>query len=126
MILLMMIIARAKKRGVLHVTKYRLSASFPVRSGYGGGKTSSPFVAHDVAQLADSCISGTYCFGISVLAVDHRNTRTHHKSCRRRVAIEPHCRPSVGLSIRGVTMSDFRCLVVRGYGIYGIMALIIT
>ena len=75
---------------------------FSVRSGYGDGKTTacvgSAFTAYDVAQLVDSCISGTSYFGISVLAVDHRNTHSPHKPCQRMV-IEPHCRSSVGLTI---------------------------
>ena len=45
------------------------------RSEYGGGQTTacigSLLVVHDVAQLADSCTSGTFHFCIPVLAVDH-------------------------------------------------------
>ena len=79
----------------------RTSTCF-ARSGYGGGQTTacigSLFVVHDLAQLADSCTSGTLHFGIPVLAVDHRNTHSHHKPGQRMV-IEPYRRSTVGLLI---------------------------
>jgi len=82
MIRLMAIIACRRKRAVSHVTWNR----------------SFVHAVHGVAQLADSWTSGTFRFGIPVLAVDYRNTRSHQTPSHRMV-IEPHCRPSVRLVI---------------------------
>ena len=59
------------------------NSTYFIQSGYGGGQTTacigSLFVAHDVAQLADSCTFGTLHFSIPVLAVDHGNAHSHPK-----------------------------------------------
>jgi hypothetical protein len=103
MIRLMVIIARGRDSVARDLVSPLASFSFfSVRSGYSDGKTTacvgSVFTAYDVARMADSCISGTSHFSISVLAINHRNTHSHHEP-RHRMVIEPHCRPSVGLAI---------------------------